>query len=274
MKVAFVGDNCIDDYGAKEGCFPGGNAVNAAVGFRRLGAEATYFGVVGDDEAGTLLKEQLRAEGVGVDFLKTLPGATARTTITLQQGERHFSDYDPGVHRHFQLTPEDREAILSFDLLLCGRWGGVNHELAFFHEKGLPIAYDAATEPLGDSMEALLPSLTLLFFSTEETDDEVLRGLLFTLWVKGPELIVALRGERGSLCFDGAFFHEHLPDPLPALDSLGAGDAFIAGFLFSYLNGSDIPSALALGSALAEECLGHLGAWVPRFNSLAPKEML
>ena len=49
IKVAAVGDNCVDAYDQTGEAFPGGNPVNVAVYTVRLGGEASYTGVVGDD---------------------------------------------------------------------------------------------------------------------------------------------------------------------------------------------------------------------------------
>ena len=49
MKIACIGDNCIDYYDATGEAFPGGNPVNVAVYLRRLGVESAYFGAVGTD---------------------------------------------------------------------------------------------------------------------------------------------------------------------------------------------------------------------------------
>ena len=52
MKIAAVGDNCIDYYENLNKAFPGGNPVNVAVYTVRLGGEASYTGVIGNDKYG------------------------------------------------------------------------------------------------------------------------------------------------------------------------------------------------------------------------------
>ena len=46
IKIAAVGDNCVDAYDQTGEAFPGGNPVNVAVYTVRLGGEASYTGVV------------------------------------------------------------------------------------------------------------------------------------------------------------------------------------------------------------------------------------
>ena len=52
MKIACVGDNCVDYYDNTGEAFPGGNPVNVAVYVRRMGGQSAYLGAVGSDEYG------------------------------------------------------------------------------------------------------------------------------------------------------------------------------------------------------------------------------
>ena len=48
---------------------------------------------------------------------------------------------------------------------------------------------------------------------------------------RGPQLVIAMRGEMGSLCFDGEGFHEFgIVKCDNVVDTMGAGDSYIAGF--------------------------------------------
>mgnify|MGYP000343952523 FL=1 len=56
----------MDVYDQTDGAFPGGNPVNVAVYAVRLGGEASYTGVVGDDAYGKLMKESIAKKGVDI----------------------------------------------------------------------------------------------------------------------------------------------------------------------------------------------------------------
>ena len=79
MLIATVGDNCMDVYAQLGQSFPGGNAVNVAIYLKRLGEEASYTGVVGDDHYGEQMKKALAAKGVDISHLHTRHGSTAIT---------------------------------------------------------------------------------------------------------------------------------------------------------------------------------------------------
>ena len=52
LRIAAVGDNCMDVYKSTGEAYPGGNPVNVAVYVKRLGGDSSYTGAVGTDEYG------------------------------------------------------------------------------------------------------------------------------------------------------------------------------------------------------------------------------
>ena len=120
IKVAAVGDNCVDAYDQTGEAFPGGNPVNVAVYTVRLGGEASYTGVVGDDAYGKLMKDSIAKKGVDVSHLKVMPGSTAVTHVEIIDGERILGDYEEGVMAEFKLSEEDIEFLGSHELEKSG----------------------------------------------------------------------------------------------------------------------------------------------------------
>ena len=94
MRIACVGDNCIDRYGPPLGyALVGGNAVNVAVHMSRLGHDGSYFGAVGRDAAGAETARCLAAEGLNLDGLQwneTAPTAYTEIAVDAATGERRF----------------------------------------------------------------------------------------------------------------------------------------------------------------------------------------
>ena len=113
MKLVAVGDNCIDVYENIGKAYPGGNPVNVAVYCVRLGGEASYTGVVGTDQYGSLMKEKIGEKGVDVSHIRFEEGSTAITHVDLIDGERVFGDYEEGVLAEFKLTKEEIETHLN-----------------------------------------------------------------------------------------------------------------------------------------------------------------
>ena len=103
-KLAAVGDNCIDFYDQTGDAYPGGNPVNVAVYTVRLGGTASYTGVVGEDDYGALMRRAIAGKGVDVSHLRTEPGTTALSHVSIVDGDRVFGDYEEGVMASFRLT--------------------------------------------------------------------------------------------------------------------------------------------------------------------------
>ena len=57
MRLAAIGDNCVDFYEKQGWAYPGGNAVNVAVYGRQLGMDAAYLGWIGTDNFGDMMQE-------------------------------------------------------------------------------------------------------------------------------------------------------------------------------------------------------------------------
>lgn len=249
MKIACVGDNCVDYYDNTGEAFPGGNPVNVAVYVRRMGGQSAYLGAVGSDEYGGLILRALEEKGVDVRRVKRLPGATALSHVCLIDGERVFGDYDEGVMAQFVLAPGDVEFLCSHDLVVSGLWGRVEKSLAQIAARGVPVAFDCAERPEDEAAQIALPHTTLAFFSDDASDLERLKERLTAVAALGPRVVVATRGEKGSVAFDGAAFHTQGVLPCVVKDTMGAGDSYIAGFVMEYLRGKDIPACMAAGAA-------------------------
>lgn len=117
-RLLGLGDNTVDTYVDRGLQFPGGNAVNVAVQARRLGAETGYLGCLGSDEAGMLLIDALRSEGVDTTRCRIRPGANARAFIGHDGQDRRFLRSERGVRGEWgNFDAADRAYIASYDLV-------------------------------------------------------------------------------------------------------------------------------------------------------------
>ena len=79
---------------------PGGKGANQAVAAARLGADVRMAGCVGDDDFGRTLRAALRAEGVGHDGVRTVPGVpTGLAMITVDEAGENIITVAPGANR-------------------------------------------------------------------------------------------------------------------------------------------------------------------------------
>ncbi|HOX31848.1 MAG TPA: fructoselysine 6-kinase [Spirochaetales bacterium] len=261
MRIAAVGDNCMDVYDTMGRAFPGGNPVNVAVYSLRLGMEASYTGVVGDDKYGRIMIDALAAKKVDTSHLRVLPGRTAVTHVELVDGERVFGDYDEGVLASFKLSPEDIDFLCSHDIVVSGLWGKVEGDLAAIRARGVPVAFDFATKLDDPIVEKAVGNVDYAFFAYDGGDDEFIRGYLERMRGRGPRVAIATLGDKGSLAYDGRAYTAFGIVPCEVKDSMGAGDSYIAGFIKGILQGRALSECMRLGAENASVTLQYNGAW-------------
>lgn len=261
MKVAAIGDNCVDAYEKEGKTYPGGNPVNVAVYLRRMGIEASYTGVVGDDEYGQVMIDALKGKGVDVSHLHREHGSTAVTKVEIVDGNRVFGDYIEGVMEHFRPTDDDVAFLCEHDLVVSGIWGHSESCLERVHESGTTVVFDYSDQPEDPLVDATLAHVDYAFFGLEATDGPELRAFLADKQSRGPKAVIATLGTEGSLAYDGTAYTAHGIVACPVVDTMGAGDSFIAGFIKGVLEKQDIYSCMELGAQSSAVTLGYSGAW-------------
>lgn len=262
MKIVTAGDNCIDYYIDLNKGFPGGNPVNVAVYSKRYTDLVGYIGFVGNDENGRILTTALIDKGVDVSRVHTIPGRTAVTKVRLIDNDRVFCGYDEGVHEFFSLSEEDFEYISRSEMFVSGIWGKCEDFVPEIKKRGIPIAFDFADKldsPIIDSCAGLVD---YAFFSWpyEKKEDMVL-GFMKKLKEKGYTNIIVTLGSAGSIAFDGSNVYKYGIIPCDVVDTMGAGDSFIAGFLCAVIAGKSIDEAMAQGTQSSTITIQYKGAW-------------
>lgn len=257
MDVATVGDNCIDRYLAPVGLSTvGGNAVNVAVGLRRLGWGVAYLGAVGRDAAGWRTLGALAGEGVALARVRFGEGPTAWTELRLgADGERRIGVEEFGACAGYKPEEGDLEFLAGLRHVHIGwlpgaRSGELRRSLA---ERGVAVSQDCAVTA---GFEGL--SVAILSAVDPWGDGPVLAEAAMA---GGAALAVATCGARGSMAFDGRRLVRAGASPTFVADTTGAGDAFIAGFLGARLGGAGLEGCLAAGRAAGAAACGHLGGW-------------
>ena len=260
-RFACLGDSCVDHYDALDQKFPGGNPVNFAVYLRRLGASASFVGAVGSDEDGILVRQALADKGVDVSHVQVLEGPTPTTHVSMENGNRVFTAYDTGVMEHYCLRQADYDFLSQHDLVVSALWGKCEHALGRIRAMGKVVAFDCADLPFDPASQTALPNTDIAFFSDDKADDQRLRESVRQIAALGPSIVVAMRGAKGSLAYDGKNFYDLSAIDCRVVDTLGAGDSFIAGFLYAYMRKLPIEICMLLGSCNSAITIGYLGAW-------------
>ncbi len=272
MRIVTVGELCADNYLPPVGkVFPGGNAANVAVHLKRAGIpEVSCVGMVGSDEYGVMIREALAKEGVDISHLRSSQGVTGWAEVRLEKGERMFEAGTLGVQERFALDQTALSFIANHDLVQANYLPGMQRYLPRFRAEGRVVSFDYG--PISHSRmkwtrESLEP-VDYAFLSAAEMPLPELKKKMRWFQEEGSiDLVVATRGGRGSLALENGRWFPQPAIKMKARDTLGAGDAFIAGFLARYLSGSGVAGALDHASLVAGAVCSHLGAWKPTGGS-------
>ena len=270
-----------DDSGVVQ-LLPGGSAASFAAAAVAQGAQVRFVGVVGDDTAGRLLIADLHERGIAAQ-VRVVPDAATGTVLVLR-------DFDgPGRPRMWSnpgaslgLRPSDLDPALfhnldgfhltGYSLLRPDPRPAARHAVALARATSPGVLFSLDPHPAHLLAEADPPRLRallaevqpdLLFPNLEEgrllagADDPAL--IADQLLAVAP-LVVLKLGAAGCLVAWGTE-RRHIPAQMVAVvDATGAGDAFAAGFVTTYLRLRDPLAAAQAGTAAAAAVVARPGA--------------
>jgi fructoselysine 6-kinase len=236
--------------------YPGGNCLNVAVHARRAGAQTGFVGAVADDAAGRLMRAALRAEGVDTARLRVVPGLTAYCVIGHQGAERLFLAHDLGVSR-FAPDAGDLDHAAGFDAAHVGQSSGLDAHLPAIAAR-TRLSYDFSTRREAEHRAAIVPLCWLAAFSLGDLDEDAADRIIAS--AAGAVWVLATRGSAGATLRGPGGRFDVAAARVAAVDTLGAGDTFIAHTLTGLLAGRDPARVLAAAAAAAAVTCGYHGA--------------
>ncbi|MGK5678187.1 sugar kinase [Actinoplanes sp. URMC 104] len=248
----------------------GGAESNVAIGVARLGGEATWLGRVGPDATGALIAGRIAASGVRTLAI-TDESFTGLMVRHRRSGEFTQVDYHRAGSAGSRLSPADvpaaeltaasivhvtgitpalsetaRAAV--FQSVETARAAGVPVSVDVNYRAKLWSRFDAA--PV---LRDLVSRADVVFASPEEAalfvDDGDVPAALAEL---GPAEVVVKDGGRGCVALIEGKRYEVPALPVTVVDPVGAGDAFVAGYLADRLAGAAaadrLTTAIAAGA--------------------------
>ncbi len=259
----------------------GSSSAIVAHNLAALGARVGFISCIGDDPLGQIALERLAAGGVDVSKVHRRSGSkqTGLTVLLQREGWRNIITYAGTI---FDLTFEDLDlAYLAdsrhFHLSSYYLHRGLRNRIVELVQKikaaGLTISLDTNDDPddlwQGSLMEALryvdvfLPNAQEAKKIAGTEDPHAALAFL----AKRVPLVVMKIGAEGAVAQRGQEGFSSPAFKVNAVDSVGAGDSFDAGFLFQYLQGADLPTCLTAGNvagAFSTTCPGGTEAFRDR----------
>jgi ribokinase len=229
----------------------GGGGPVAAVQMAKLAGNCTFVTVVGTDELGRKVREQLETQGVTV--VAAARGSTRRAFVHIDEvGERTITVLGEKLRPRAKDVDIDWREFDAVDfvsgdpeLLRAARRAGVLSATT----RELPTLRDAAVE------------LDVLIGSGKDEGERYHAGDL----EPPPRLVVTTAGPLGGWAQPGGPFTAADP-PGPIEDTYGAGDSFAAGLTFALARGDDQAEALAFAAKCGAAVLSGRGPYTSQLK--------
>ena len=269
--------------GARPRASFGGAETNVAIGMARLGHSTAWVGSVGKDLFGYMIMRTLRGEGVRWDHARQITTAPTGVLVSRHAGLGTFAvDY----HRKFSagrlITPDQIRAMFELEpkiVHLTGITPALGEEaraatmlaVELAGERGVPVSFDVNFRSrLWDAQDAapvlaqIARGAHVVFGGTEELElltgeSEVAAatqrlldwGVSEVVWKDSTTVRVTTPTESV----------ERPGRRVTVVDTIGAGDAFVAGYLSGWLEGLSFAERLDRGHLLGAFAVGTIGDW-------------
>ncbi|MBT3275676.1 MAG: carbohydrate kinase [Spirochaetales bacterium] len=270
----------------------GGAVFNLTAHLSLMGAGAAIISALGNDDLGRKALQDIQGYGIEADFIeKDHPRPTGTVDVFLDQ--KGHPDYT--IHEN---TAWDNLSLGSIDLTTLSResWDvfcvGTLAQRTEFNRNLLTRVF-SAIDPThvfydvnlrqnyydSERISATLHRSTIAKLNDDEVD--VISQLFYKKPVSTPadeeafvksiyrqfnlQTVLVTRGGAGALVFDGSDFSTTTCQKVTVVDTVGAGDSFSAGFLFSYLSGRTVHESAVFAGRIADFVVGKRGA-IPEYT--------
>lgn len=272
----------------------GGSESNVAIGLSRLDVPVTWIGKVGVDSLGDLVVREIGAEGVRVIAVRDSEAPTSlmlkehRTTLDTHVwyyrrgnagGRLRVDELDPAIIRGASLL----HLTGISPALSAGMAETIFEALRIAKDAGVTVSFDLnyrgklwSRREARDAYLRIIPQADLVFAGEQEAtiavgDADDALELARRLAALGAGQAIVKCGALGAVAVVDGRDYRRAAVPVLPIDTVGAGDAFVAGYLADFLAGEDVETSLTTAvTAGAYACLVQ-GDWEgsPRRHELA-----
>jgi len=239
----------------------GSSSAIFAHNFALMGNSVGFHSAIGEDALGGMCLERLSEAAVDVAGVKRFSGRQTGLTVILPQPEKRYILTYPGVMAemrfedlNLQRITEARHLHLSSYFLQTALRPRVAELFRAAKATGLSTSLDTNDDPEDrwerDVLE-VFPWVDVLLPNEREACrlagvEEPRRAMDF-LAARVP-VVVMKCGEKGVLARRGDEWFQAVPQSVAAVDTIGAGDSFDAGFLHAFIRGAKIEECLRMGN--------------------------
>ncbi len=250
----------------------GGNAVNNAVGTKRLGINPAIVLTIGLDDIGTQIVDKLKKEGVDTTYVIQQPSTSSNYSAVINySGERTIFTYKFPRSYEFPVRLPVTPWVYLTSMGDSFR-PFYNHLVDWLKKNSnIKLAFNPGSRQLRAGVSAIKDVISrseVIFVNRREAEEltgmkssrgkekELLKALC-GLGVKKP---IITDGANGSFTFDGQKYIKVGILPIDAHERTGAGDAFGSGCLSAIIKGKDFQEALLWGTVNSASVIGYVGS--------------
>jgi fructokinase len=250
-----------------DGAKAGGAPMNVALHLKKFGLDVKFAGRIGFDNLGHELKDFLTRQGLDTSLLQVDPDLpTSTVQVHLQTDHQvNFEIVDNVAWDRIELTDNLVEAskeatVIIFGTLASRHQFTRNNIIKLLDNNCLKLIDVNLRTPFisQNVVEKLLQKANIAKLNDDEL--KVIAGWHaikdheqnLTRWFAEKyecEIVCVTRGANGALIYNKGRIHEHPGYKVRVNDTVGSGDAFLAGFLATYLNGEQLNKSLGFACA-------------------------
>nr|MDO8133270.1 sugar kinase [Candidatus Njordarchaeum guaymaensis] len=241
---------------------PAGSTGYFAFAISRLGDECRFVGRVGEDYFGKLILDEMKSFGISTTYVKVDPDTTTGVTVSIvsENGERALISF-LGPTELLRIGDIDERALRGARHLHIGGFAllkalrdSVPQILMKARKTGMTTSLDTGWDPSGrwDVAEALQGVDIFLPNEGEAiaiTGEKNVVKAASKLLAKGPSTVAVKRGALGCTVVTREQNMDVPAFKVKPVDTTGAGDAFNAGFIYSFLRGKPLQECARYGNA-------------------------
>jgi len=254
----------------------GGGGTNTAATFSRQGFETAFCGMVGSDNAGQEVINDLENFGINIDFvLKSKTKDTNQSVVLTSDSRDRTIIVYRGAAGELQKNDIPLEKIQQakwfYIAPLSGKLCGIFEYLVdFAFEHKIKIAINPGNCQLSlpvARLKKIIKKVDVLILNHEEASKLTKvpyrkeKAVFKELDKMCPGIAVMTKGPEGVVVSDGKSLYSATAPKVKVVDATGAGDSFASGFLSGLIqSNNNIEYAIQLGMANSVSCIQGIGA--------------
>lgn len=275
-KIACYGEILWDVFPDKKRL--GGAPLNVALRLHSFGAAVTMISAVGKDALGKEALSEMEAAALDTSFIQKVAKPTGQVTVTLDtKGSASYAIEANAAWDEIQATEAGLAAVKEADALVIGSLafrGSINLQaIEAFIEKSSFTVFDLNLRAPHYDLEIVVGLMEAA--DMIKLNDEEMELVVIAMGIEGETLADELKqlsamtetpticvtmGSEGAILYHKGGVHEQIGFPAKVVDTVGAGDSFLATLIYGLLTNETPEDALEVACAVGSLVASKAGA--------------